>query len=89
MSTIYDRVPVPKWRIVSYAFVAGVGVASIGYVSHDSSFYIAAAPCGLFIGVVGIVLSRVRTMKIDEKLRQTAPQAWLKPHRETEPPRDN
>ena len=88
MSAIYDRVPIPKWRIALYALVASAGVASIGYLSHDSAFYIAAGPGGLLVCVVGIVLSKVRTMKIDERVRQAAPQTWLKPRQEAEPPRE-
>jgi hypothetical protein len=86
MSSIFDRVPVPKWRIVLYGLIAAAGVASLGYLTHDPSFYVAAVPCGFVIGFVGIVLSKTRTMKIDERVRLAAPQGWSKP--QARPPRD-
>jgi hypothetical protein len=81
-------VPVRKWRVILYAIFAAAGVASLGYLTHDPSFYVAAVSCAFLIGFVGIVFSNARTIKIDERVRLAAPQAWSKPHQEGEAPRD-
>jgi hypothetical protein len=61
MSGFFDRVHVPKWRIVSYAIVAAIGVATLGYLLHDHSYYFAAVPCGLFVGIWGFFADKIRT----------------------------
>jgi hypothetical protein len=61
MSGFFDRVLVPKWRIVSYAIVAAVGLVALGYLLHDQVCYFAAIPCGLFVGIWGFVADKIRT----------------------------
>jgi hypothetical protein len=61
MSGFFDRVHVPKWRIVSYAIVSAIGVATLGYLLHDHSYYFAAVPCGLFVGIWGFFADKIRT----------------------------
>jgi hypothetical protein len=63
VNDIFERKPVPLWRLVSYGLLAAVGVALIGYLSHDRSWLIAipAIICGVVVTGFGFFLNVART----------------------------
>jgi hypothetical protein len=69
-----------------YAVVATAGVASFGYLTHERVYYFCAPACGLFLFAFGSLLTRVRTMNIDDRLRRSAPREWLKDSGKTDDP---
>jgi len=61
MSDFYSRKPTPVSHIVFYGALAAIGVALIGYFSHDEGLYIVAAICGFIVGGIGFIFSWIRS----------------------------
>ena len=61
MSEFFERIPIPKRKLVFYGVLAAASIAGLGLYIDERTLIIAAAVFGVVIAGFGVVLDAART----------------------------